>query len=453
MTHRIAIVAGTRPEIIKLAPIIRALTRYTDAESLFILSGQHYDFEMVHAFLRDLNLPPPIENLEVGSGSQAQQTAQILVGCENLIRKYKPDFVVAEGDTNTVAATSLAAVKLHVPFGHVEAGLRSYDRRMPEEINRMIARVCAELHFAPTPRAAINLLYEGVPPNKVFITGNTIVDACLDHLEIAKERSKILEDLHLDRGKPIITVTMHRPGNVDDEKHLSIIVESLIELKEFQIVFPVHPRTLKMLEASGLERLKTVSHIILTKPLGYLDFLKLLSASSLVMTDSGGVQEEALTLRIPCLTLRHSTERPETVESGYNRLVELRKESIVRHTRELIGYNTLRGNSTDAPNPLGDGHAGGRIAAILVDACRKGVALDSPDYYEAGSATFKVIKASADIAGKTIGDLTEKNPRVLITLVHNQEGRPLFPFSDLTVEDGWLIRIFGQEPDLKSYRG
>jgi len=448
LAYKVAIVAGTRPEIIKLAPVMRALRHYPEMELLFFLSGQHYDFEMVDTFINELGLPPPIENLKVGSGTHAQQMANLLIKCEDVIQRYKPNIVVAQGDTNTVAASGLAAVKLHVPFGHVEAGLRSYDRRMPEEINRMIARVCAELHFAPTSRAAINLLYEGVPPNKVFITGNTIVDACLQHLEMAKEKSVILNDLSIDGDTPLLTVTVHRPDNVDNREPLQEIVNSLLELEEFQIVFPIHPRTFKMLKKFDLHKdLQHTKHVTVSKPLGYLDFLRMLSASDIILTDSGGVQEEAATLKIPCLTIRHSTERPETLEGGGNRLVGVNKGLIVHHARELL-KNDFKEKWAVLNNPFGDGRAGERIARILVEKCREGICVDSPDFYEAGSATFKLVKAEVNLAGKTIRGLQNENPSLLVTLIYDEDGQPLVPYPELVVKKGWFLRIFGQNPNI-----
>jgi len=309
------VIVGTRPEIIKMSPVIREIQKDPELELIFVNSNQHYDYELSQQFIEELVLPIPKLNLDVRSGTHAEQTSQILVKLEKAFRDENTDIVLAEGDTNTVLAAGLASVKAHVPFGHIEAGIRSYDRTMPEEINRRIAAVCAELHFAPTERAAINLLHEGILPQKIFVTGNTIVDACIQNIEIARRKSNILDHFNLKDGKPFGLVTFHRPENVDNKNNLGQIVKILVSINECNLIFPIHPRTEKMLEKFNLLReLEADDKIILSKPLGYLDFIRLLSESSFVITDSGGIQEEALTFKIPCLTLRENTERPETVE-------------------------------------------------------------------------------------------------------------------------------------------
>jgi len=442
MKPRIVVVAGTRPEIIKMAPVIRAFEGRNEARLFFILSGQHYDYEMSQAFIEELELPKPDENLEVGSGTHAEQTAKMLVAYEEMMKKYEPNIVLAEGDTNTVAAVGLAAIKLRVPFGHMEAGLRSYDRTMPEEINRVIAGVTAELHFAPTPRAAINLLYEGIPPAKIFVTGNTIVDACLKHIEVAKRKSKICEELGLH--DPMITVTAHRAENVDDAVRLREIARALIELKSFQVIFPVHPRTKKRLKQFDIwNDLSEAEHVILTESLGYLDFLRLLSCSRLVMTDSGGVQEEALTLGIPCLTMRGNTERPETVEVAANILTGAECEKIVGSANRVLLDKEFAESMKSKTNPLGDGEAGERIANIVVDKCLDGIKVEPSEYYETGSACFKLIRVDSKLAGVSIGEFHKRNSQFLVTLVYDEEGKPRFPYPDLTLMDGWHCRLFG----------
>jgi UDP-N-acetylglucosamine 2-epimerase (non-hydrolysing) len=270
-------VAGTRPEIIKMAPVIRGLRRFRDIETFFVFSGQHYDEDMSDRFIFELGLPEPVERLEAGSGSHGEQTAKVLVGCERSIRRLKADLVLSEGDTNTALATALASVKLHVPYGHVEAGLRCFDRKMPEEINRVLADHCAALCFAPTERSALNLAFEGVPAHRIFVTGNTIVDACLENLKMARGKSKILDRLGISSGDNFALVTCHRAENTDNRARLTNIVDALTRLVEYRIVFPVHPRAKRFLVKYGLwEKLSECRHIVCTGPLGYFDLLLLL---------------------------------------------------------------------------------------------------------------------------------------------------------------------------------
>ncbi|MFX1514645.1 MAG: non-hydrolyzing UDP-N-acetylglucosamine 2-epimerase, partial [Promethearchaeota archaeon] len=230
--HKFMVIVGTRPEFIKLAPVIKAISTYNDIELIFIHSEQHYDKELSDIFLKELNLPSPQEFLDIGSGTHGEQTSRLLTECERAMLAYKPDLVFVEGDTNTVLGAGLTAIKLQIPLAHVEAGLRSYDRMMPEEINRKVVDICAELHFAPTERAALNLLYEGIPPKKIFVTGNTIVDACLFFSKIAQKKSSILADLGIQKNKKLIIATAHRPENVDNEGNLRAIMEGLTELSK-----------------------------------------------------------------------------------------------------------------------------------------------------------------------------------------------------------------------------
>jgi len=289
-------------------------------------------------------------------------------GLEDILKEENPDIVMVQGDTNAVLAGALVASKMHIPVGHVEAGLRSFDKTMPEEINRIVADTCTHIYYAPTEKAALNLLFEGACPDNIIITGNTIVDACLRNLEIAKRKSKI--NFSSDK---IITLTMHRAENVDNKTRLKSIIYALLELDEFLIVFPVHPRTRKNLEKFHLyEPLAKAEHIKLVKPLGYLDFLLLLSNSYAVLTDSGGLQEEAITLNIPCLTLRYNTERPETVEAGGNILVGADKKRIVDTLKLIQEDPDFRSKMINALNPYGDGKASEKIINATVDFYRKG---------------------------------------------------------------------------------
>ena len=353
---KISVVLGTRPEIIKMSPIIRECERL--GLDYFILhTGQHYSYNMDRVFFEQLELPDAKYNLDVGSGSHAEQTGKMLIGIEEVLCKEGPGVVLVEGDTNTVLAGALAAVKLGVRIGHVEAGLRSYDRRMPEEINRVLADHCSDYLFAPTEKSRRILLGEGIEEEKIFVTGNTIVDAILQNLEISKGRGNVLNDLGLNSNDYFL-VTIHRQENVDDEREFRSIIEGLERVqKEFnvELIYPIHPRARKRLKTFGLEP----TGVRLIEPLDYLGFLQLESNARLVLTDSGGVQEEACILGVPCVTLRDNTERPETLEAWSNFLAGTNPYSIVEKVKLMLG----KGNGWE--NPFGDGKAGKRIVKIL----------------------------------------------------------------------------------------
>ena len=353
---KIAVVLGTRPEIIKMAPVIRELES-RNAAFLVIHTGQHYSYNLDSVFFEQLNLPPTKYNLEIGSGSHAEQTARILIAIEKILQEEKPDIVLVEGDTNSVLASALAAVKLHIKVGHVEAGLRSYDRQMPEEINRILTDHCSDYLFAPTEKAKAILLGEGVPEPKIFVTGNTIVDAVYRNLEIARQKSDSLSTLRL-KPREYFLVTLHRQENVDNQARFTSILEGLNKVAlEFQqpVIYPIHPRSRKQMNSFKLEPKK----LSLIEPLDYLGFLHLESNARLVFTDSGGIQEEACILRIPCVTLRDNTERPETIEVGSNILAGASPDKILEYTKIMLK------RENNWANPFGDGKAGERIVNIL----------------------------------------------------------------------------------------
>ena len=352
----ICLVLGTRPEIIKLSPLIRECGRRQIP--FFVLhTGQHYSYEMDRVFFEDLELPAPQYNLDAGSGLHGEQTGKILAGTERVLLAHRPDAVLVQGDTNTVLAGALAATKLHIPVGHVEAGLRSFDRRMPEEINRIVADHVSDLLFAPTETAARYLRREGIPEEKISVTGNTVVDAVFQNQEIAKKKTGVTERVGAREGD-FILVTAHRAENVDDRGRLAGILEGLGAVGEesgMQVIFPVHPRTAKMIREFGLE----TRGIRIVPPLGYLEFLLLESRAALILTDSGGIQEEACVLGVPCVTLRENTERPETLEVGSNVLAGTDPMTIQQRSREM------RSRDRGWENPYGDGHAGERILEVL----------------------------------------------------------------------------------------
>ena len=438
------IIAGTRPEFIKLAPVIKAISTYDDIELIFVHSEQHYDAKLSDIFFRELNLPLPQEFLNIGSGTHSEQTSRLLIECERVITSYKPDLIFVEGDTNTVLGAGLAAIKLHLPLAHVEAGLRSYDRMMPEEINRIVVGLCAELHFAPTKRAALNLVYEGIPPKKIFVTGNTVVDMCNFFSKIAKQNSTILNDLGIQKNKKLVILTLHRPENVDNEQNLGEIIEGVMELckDDHQIVFPAHPRTKKMLEKMQFDYASFESFFLID-PVGYLDFLHLLIEADLVVTDSGGVQEEALTLRCPCLTTRRNTERPETVEVGANILIGTKKDLLLKYARKILSDEHFASKMRPSFNPLGDGLSGERIVKIARERCSFGIQIDSPTFLKAPTKTFRLFKIPSSLEGITVANLKKKFPEIEITLVYDQDGYAIFPQDEVILRKNWSLRISG----------
>ncbi|ABN58318.1 MULTISPECIES: non-hydrolyzing UDP-N-acetylglucosamine 2-epimerase [Methanoculleus] len=351
----IAVVLGTRPEIVKMSPIIREC----EARNLdyFILhSGQHYSYEMDWAFFEDLELPEPKYNLDVGSGTQAEQTGKILTGIEKVLMQEKPDIVLVQGDTNTVMAGALAAAKLHIRVGHVEAGLRSFDRTMPEEINRVVADHISDYLFVPTENARRYLLNEGIEENKICRTGNTIVDAVFQNREISKKRANILDTLGLE-PREYFLVTSHRQENVDNPENLRNIITGLEAVhREYSlpVIFPMHPRTRKMVEQFGM----SLDGVSVMNPIGFLEFLQIESNARLVMTDSGGVQEETCILGVPCVTLRENTERPETIEVGANVLAGTGAGKILTSVGQMLS------RTGTWENPFGDGMAGRMIVTI-----------------------------------------------------------------------------------------
>jgi len=352
----IAIILGTRPEIIKMSPVIRECER-RGIDYFILHTGQHYSYEMDRVFFEELELPQPEYNLDAGSGTHAEQTGKIMFGVERVLKNVKPDIILVEGDTNTVMAGALAATKLHIKVGHVEAGLRSYDRRMPEEINRIVADHVSDYLFAPTEKAKQNLLREGVEEDKIFVTGNTIVDAVYQNLEIAKRKVNVLEDLGL-KPKEYFLVTAHRQENVDVKERLKGILKGLELIHEefsMPVVFPIHPRTRRRIREFGLR----LDGVTVNDPLGFLEFLQLEANARLVLTDSGGVQEETCILGVPCVTLRDNTERPETLEVGSNIIVGTKREKI------LEGVKLMFNKENSWENPFGDGRAGERIIEIL----------------------------------------------------------------------------------------
>lgn len=347
-------VVGARPQFIKCAPVSREL-RKAHAEVL-VHTGQHYDHGMSDVFFTELEIPRPNYNLQVGSGSHGHQTGAMLAAIEDVLVKEKPEMVIVYGDTNSTLAGALAAAKLHIPVAHVEAGLRSFDRRMPEEVNRVMTDHLSDLLFCPTDTAVRNLAAEGITRG-VHQVGDVMADALIYNQRIAEEQSHILDTLGVATGTYLVA-TIHRQSNTDIRENVESIVDAFCALDE-TLVFPVHPRTVKFLRDYSLfDRLTGAGHIMLTKPLGYLDMLKLLAHARLVLTDSGGVQKEAYMLRVPCITLRESTEWVETIEDGWNLLVGTDPAVIGQAVRQFVPQDEQR-------SPFGAGDASRKIREIL----------------------------------------------------------------------------------------
>ena len=370
MSHfiRIINIVGARPNLPKIAPLIREMQRHPEIEPLLVHTGQHYDENLSNIFFRQMGIPAPYINLGAGSGTHAEQTAEILKRIEPILRKEQPDLVLVVGDVNSTIAVSLAAVKLGIPVAHVEAGLRSFDRSMPEEINRVLTDALAEYLFATENDAVNNLLKEGRPPEIIHLVGNVMIDSLLHFLPFAQQ-SRIGDEIGLHDGKGwhrYGVLTLHRPSNVDSTEKLAELLDAIDTIaQQVPIVFPVHPRTQQRLAQSGI---KHHPQLRLTPPLGYLDFLCLLSKATLALTDSGGIQEETTALGVPCLTLRENTERPVTVSCGTNVLVGTNPSKVVAAAEQILRGDGKKGRTP----PLWDGHAAERIVKILLRAELRG---------------------------------------------------------------------------------
>ena len=405
-SHKWILVVGARPNFMKIAPLMRAIDKHNSSyhsslitrqyaicniQYSLVHTGQHYDYEMSKIFFEDLDIPEPDIHLGVGSGSHAEQTAKVMIKFEKVILEEKPDLVVVVGDVNSTLACALASVKLHIPVAHVEAGLRSFDRTMPEEINRLLTDAISDFLFTPSPDADENLKREGIPSQKIFLVGDVMVDTLLFNLEKAK-KTHILERLSLQpaqqptsnnlqstivnrqSARPYALLTLHRPSNVDDKDAFLRIINVLTEIsKHIPIIFPVHPRTRKQIETFGFQRyffnltnnesLITNNGIYLVNPIGYLNFLKLMLHSKFIMTDSGCIQEETTVLGIPCLTLRNTTERPITITQGTNVLVWNDTQKIIDEAFKVLGGKGKRGNCPE----MWDGKAAERVVKVLVN--------------------------------------------------------------------------------------
>jgi len=357
----IYLVAAARPNFMKIAPLYHALKKEPWAEPFIIHTGQHYDLNMSDVFFQDLSLPEPHIHLGVGSGSHAEQTGQVMIAFEKVLMEDKPDLVVVVGDVNSTAACALAAVKLLVPVAHLEAGLRSFDRKMPEEINRLVTDALADILWTPSADGDTNLVREGISAEKIQQVGNIMIDS-LEMVRDKIEREETLKNLHLNRRK-FAVVTLHRPSNVDAPEMLKKLSETLVEVSSMiHLVFPVHPRTRKNIEKAGLsDYLTETPNLLLLEPLSYRRFMNLVFNCRLAITDSGGIQEETTYLGIPCLTLRPNTERPITLTRGTNQLCET--DDLIRRVERVLSLP----KKTPPIIELWDGHAAERIVQSLKD--------------------------------------------------------------------------------------
>lgn len=361
MARKLALIVGARPNFMKAAPLMRELHRFPDRfETLLIHTGQHYDHKLSQLFFEELGMARPDIYLGVGSGSHAEQTAKIMVELERVFIEQKPGMVVVFGDVNSTMAASLVAAKLQIKIAHVEAGLRSFDSAMPEEINRIVTDRLSDYMFVTEPSGLKHLQQEGVDKSKVFFTGNIMIDSLANSLAASK-KSTILSDLKLEPKKYAV-MTLHRPSNVDNPEILMSIIKAVISVGDtVPVVFPCHPRTQKELAKHNLAITPTSGPLRLIEPLGYLDFLRLQSECYFVLTDSGGVQEETTYLQIPCVTMRENTERPVTVDVGSNILVGPHPDKVLDAVRDIIAGKHKKGRIPE----LWDGHTAERIVAIL----------------------------------------------------------------------------------------
>jgi len=365
---KIACIVGARPNFMKIAPILEEMKKYPNLEPILVHTGQHYDYEMSQVFFDELNIPKPDIYLGVGSGSHAVQTAKIMIAFEESVIQHKPDSVLVVGDVNSTLACALVSAKFCIPVVHVEAGIRSFDRTMPEEINRIMTDVISDYLFTPTEEANVNLRKEGISEDKIFLVGDIMIDTLLKYKEKALS-SKILEDLKLSKESYAI-MTLHRPSNVDVKPNLVSILDAVDAIQnKIKIVLAIHPRTRARVKEFGLEdKIAEMNNLIITDPLGYLEFMGLTINAKFALTDSGGMQTETTVLNIPCLTMRGNTERPETLRDGTNTLVGNDTKLIVEESMKILDG---KGKSGTYPR-IWNGHTAVRIVDILYKRVRSG---------------------------------------------------------------------------------
>jgi len=377
---RIFNIVGARPNFMKIAPLLAEMRRHPELSPVLVHTGQHYDYEMSQVFFDQLGVPQPDYNLDVGSGTHHAQTAEVMKRFGELVERDRPDLIVVVGDVNSTLACALVAAKEMIPLAHVEAGLRSFDRGMPEEVNRVVTDAVSDLLFTTEESGGVNLRREGVAENKIFFVGNVMIDSLVRGLESARQ-SPLVKRLGLPE-KGFALLTLHRPSNVDDPSRLRGILDVIADIaRRLPVLFPVHPRTAVKVAEVGISNMKSWNgasaisspEIWTMAPAAYLDFIGMVERAALVITDSGGIQEETCYLGVPCLTLRANTERPVTLSAGTNRLVGTEPENLRREALGMLDKMNS-GNAAEPPSsrpPLWDGHTSGRIVKILVEFLQK----------------------------------------------------------------------------------
>ncbi|MDQ1316896.1 MAG: hypothetical protein QG588_545 [Candidatus Poribacteria bacterium] len=365
---KIACIVGARPNFMKIAPILVEFNKYPNLEPLLIHTGQHYDYEMSQVFFDELDIPKPDVYLGVGSGSHAVQTAKIMMAFEETVNEHKPDLVLVVGDVNSTMACAIVSAKLCIPVVHVEAGIRSFDKTMPEEINRILTDVISDYLFTPIEEANENLRKEGIPEDKIFLVGDIMIDTLLKYKEKASS-SRILNELGLEKQSYAI-MTLHRPSNVDVRPNLISILDAVDTVQQrIKIILAIHPRTRARIKEFRLEdKVSGMKNLIITDPLGYLEFMGLTINAKFALTDSGGMQTETTVLNIPCLTMRENTERPETLRDGTNTLVGNDTKLIIEESMKILDG---KGKSGTYPK-IWDGHTAMRVVDILYKRIRSG---------------------------------------------------------------------------------
>jgi UDP-N-acetylglucosamine 2-epimerase (non-hydrolysing) len=359
---KIACVVGARPNFMKIAPLLEEMAKYPKLNPLLVHTGQHYDYEMSQIFFDELKIPKPDVHLGIGSGSHAVQTANIMIAFEKTVNDYKPDLILVVGDVNSTLACALVASKLCIPIAHVEAGLRSFDKTMPEEINRIVTDVLSDYLFTTTEEANENLKREGIAENKIFFVGNIMVDTLLKYKEKA-ESIPILNELRLEKNSYVL-MTLHRQASVDIKENLLEILDAVEKLQSMiKVVLVIHPRTKTRIEDFGLkEKVSSMNNLMIIKPLGYLSFIGLMKNSKFVLSDSGGMQTETTVLNIPCLTMRDNTEMPETVSEGTNILVGNNTDTIIQESIKIIEGKAKSGKTPK----MWDGRTSERIVSTII---------------------------------------------------------------------------------------
>ncbi|MBN2460961.1 MAG: UDP-N-acetylglucosamine 2-epimerase (non-hydrolyzing) [Candidatus Cloacimonetes bacterium] len=359
---KVHLVVGARPNFMKISPLYREFRKFPEKFRIKLIhTGQHYDSRMSNFFFHDLRLPQPDEYLEVGSGTHGEQTARIMERYERVLQEDRPDLVIVAGDVNSTVACALDAVKMHIQVAHLEAGLRSFDRSMPEEINRILTDAVSDYLLTPSPDADQNLIREGISPEKIHFVGNIMIDALIEH-KVKATQSEILSTYGLQQKKYAL-ITLHRPANVDIETSLSKILNAFRAIsRKIKLVFPIHPRTRKQLSLFHLDHAAAeIPDLLLLEPVGYFDFIKLQMEAKFILTDSGGIQEESTWFGIPCLTLRPNTERPITISEGTNQLIRLDTDAIIEAVETILQGNVKKGT---IPR-FWDGNTAARVVKIF----------------------------------------------------------------------------------------